>query len=280
MEVGIPMTRSPAFILNSAPATPYTNSPSSPTHFQGTFSYHYHSQTEADLTTWEYPNPNDLLGEGEDEDEDEDGDDLFDFSFSCGRHHAPGSFEIATADKLFEKGRIRTLQEWGRTSSGNSSRSGRRETRSVSPRRDDGLMAKDKTSGDDPVKGRASRKWPRLKDFLLFRSASEGRATGRRSKDPISKFIRRQSHVSFSEKKKSSGDKKAGREETARRGCGSAVSPHEMHYTANRAAAVERMKKTPLPFQRQGLLGFNPFNPAINGKNRGMGCSSFSRTRY
>ncbi|KAK8951801.1 hypothetical protein KSP39_PZI003441 [Platanthera zijinensis] len=278
MEIDIPMTRSPVFVLSSAPSSPYASTPSSPTRFDSPFSYHCHStsQIDAELTPWEYQTPNDLL----DEDDDEDGEVLFDFSFTAGRHHVPGSFEIATADKLFEKGRIRTLQDWGRTSSANSSRSGRRETRSLSPRRDDGLLAKDITSPDNPVKGRAGRKWPRLKDFLLFRSASEGRVTGRGSKDPLRKFTRQSSPVSFSDKKKSGGDKKAGGEELVRRGCGPAASPHEMHYTANRAAAVERMKKAPLPFRRQGLLGFNPFNPAIQGRSRAVGCSSFSRTRY
>ncbi|RDX87120.1 hypothetical protein CR513_31449, partial [Mucuna pruriens] len=101
------------------------------------------------------------------------------------------------------------------------------------------------------------RKW-RLKDFLLFRSASEGRAS---DKDPFRKYAvlsKTTAHedvrnLSF-RSAESSGSM------SRRRG---PVSAHELHYTVNRAASVELKKKTPLPY-KQGLLGCLGFNP-VNG---------------
>lgn len=105
--------------------------------------------------------------------------------------------------------------------------------------------------------GKGYRKW-RLKDFLLFRSASEGRAS---DKDPFRKYAvlsKTTAHedvrnVSF-RSAESSGSV------SRRRG---PVSAHELHYTVNRAASVELKKKTLLPY-KQGLLGCLGFNPGMH----------------
>ncbi|XP_051124202.1 uncharacterized protein LOC127246719 [Andrographis paniculata] len=113
--------------------------------------------------------------------------------------------------------------------------------------------------------GRSSRRWISLKDFM-YRSKSEGH-----------KFW---GSLSFSspvkEKKippplppKSSREGKK-RAANHRSSVGAGKSPHELHYTANRAQAEEMRKKTFLPY-RQGLLGYLGFSSsskssaAING---------------
>ncbi|KAK8572525.1 hypothetical protein V6N12_028578 [Hibiscus sabdariffa] len=92
----------------------------------------------------------------------------------------------------------------------------------------------------------SSRKW-RLRDLLLFRSASEGRAS---DKDPLRKY----SATSF---KKPEENKNPG-------GSRRKVSAHELHYTTNKAVSENMKKKTFLPY-KQGILGRLAFNPLSNG---------------
>ncbi|KAG4906237.1 hypothetical protein AAZX31_20G009800 [Glycine max] len=100
--------------------------------------------------------------------------------------------------------------------------------------------------------GKGYRKW-RLKDFLLFRSASEGRAS---DKDPFRKYAVLSKTTAHEDVRNvSSGSV------SRRRG---PVSAHELHYTVNRAASVELKKKTLLPY-KQGFLGCLAFNPAMHG---------------
>ncbi|MQL82921.1 hypothetical protein Taro_015409 [Colocasia esculenta] len=146
------------------------------------------------------------------------------------------------------------------------------------------------------IKG-GSKKW-RLRDLLLFRSASEGRATGSGARDPLRKYTvlspswtamlsRKGSAASISSAASVSGGedtKNASFRSTdsgsvggsSRRG--SAVgSAHGRHYAAaSRAAAEEMRRRTMLPYRQQGLFGCLNFNPAINGLARGF--SSFSRS--
>lgn len=75
----------------------------------------------------------------------------------------------------------------------------------------------------------SSRKW-RLRDFLLFRSASEGRATD--------KSVR-------STDRSGSGSGGSSRRK---------VSAHELHYTKNKAVSENMKRKTFLPY-KQGILG-------------------------
>lgn len=111
------------------------------------------------------------------------------------------------------------------------------------------------------------RKW-RLKDLLLFRSSSEGRAATS-GKDPLSKYsaaarVRAEEvrNSSFRSTDSSLGSARSGRK-------GAAVSAHELHYKANRAVSEELRKKTFLPY-KQGLLGCLGFNPSFHGFARGF----------
>ena len=93
-----------------------------------------------------------------------------------------------------------------------------------------------------------SRKW-RLKDFLLFRSASEGRGT---NKDPFRKYS-----VSYRKPEDSKASSFRSSENsitvagTRRRG---PVSAHEFHYAMKKAESEDLKKKTFLPY-KQGILG-------------------------
>ncbi|KAK6130916.1 hypothetical protein DH2020_035341 [Rehmannia glutinosa] len=101
-----------------------------------------------------------------------------------------------------------------------------------------------------PAKGQ--RKW-RLKDFFLFRSASEGRAA---EKDPLKKYT-----AAIERPGSGSGSRRRG-----------PVSAHEMHYTVNRAVSEDMKKKTFLPY-KQGILGRLAFNPAVHSLANGFGFS-------
>ncbi|XP_050230978.1 uncharacterized protein LOC126679994 [Mercurialis annua] len=103
---------------------------------------------------------------------------------------------------------------------------------------------------------KGNKKW-KLKDLLLFRSASEGR--------PIAKYgvlsKKEVSDASFRSTDSSVGGS------SRRRG---PVSAHEMHYTENRAVSEEMRRKTFLPYKR-GLLGCLGFNPGVHEISRGIG---------
>ncbi|KAL6207827.1 hypothetical protein ACLB2K_018780 [Fragaria x ananassa] len=112
---------------------------------------------------------------------------------------------------------------------------------------------------------KATRKW-RLKDFLLFRSASEGRAT---DKDPFSKFSNHKNeHVKTASSSFRSIDSPASVSSSRRKG----PSAHELHYTVNKAVSND-MKKTFLPY-KQGILGRLAFNPAVHSLSTGFGSLS------
>lgn len=116
------------------------------------------------------------------------------------------------------------------------------------------------------------RKW-RLKDFLLFRSASEGRAT---SKDPLRKYavLSKKSIVADDVKNLSfRSTESVGSVSSRRRG---PVSAHEMHYTTNRAVSEEMRKKTVLPY-KHGLLGCLGFNHGIGMQEMSRSLGSWTR---
>lgn len=105
--------------------------------------------------------------------------------------------------------------------------------------------------------GKGYRKW-RLKDFLLFRSASEGRAS---DKDPLRKYtVLSKTTAQEDVRNLSFRSVESSGSVSRRRG---PVSAHELHYTVNRAASVEMKKKTLLPY-KQGLLGCLGFNPGMH----------------
>ncbi|KAK8558597.1 hypothetical protein V6N13_098247 [Hibiscus sabdariffa] len=103
---------------------------------------------------------------------------------------------------------------------------------------------------------KANRKW-KLKDLLLFRSASEGRATSHDSFRKYAALSKKDAedvnNLSFrSTESVGSSSRRRGR-----------VSAHELHYTANRAMSEEMRRKTFLPY-KQGLLGCLGFNPGMH----------------
>jgi len=126
-------------------------------------------------------------------------------------------------------------------------------------------------SGNSSSSKGASRKW-RLKDLLLFRSASEGRATTT-GKDPLRKYF---SISNAAKKIEEAGKNCESFRSVASSSCSSMadigsvsrqrgqISAHERHYTANRAVAEEMKRKTSLPY-KHGLLGCLGlgFNPAF-----------------
>ncbi|KAG0471280.1 hypothetical protein HPP92_015826 [Vanilla planifolia] len=195
MEVMV--RRSPDFQFDTVVNSPYATAPSSPRFFGDPFDerFHYTSvPTSPTRAAAIFSHLSDETGGG----------DLLDFAFDYGKQSGSVELpEISTADELFEKGRIRLLQppppagsshpggERGRqrTSpvSGSGSKSRARESRSLSPLRNHGFFAKADSSTAGVKDGGGSRKWS-LKDLLLFRSASEGRATGRSSKDLLQKY--------------------------------------------------------------------------------------------
>ncbi|XP_077225053.1 uncharacterized protein LOC143858289 [Tasmannia lanceolata] len=144
-------------------------------------------------------------------------------------------FEVA-----MEETRKRMDRERGRDREPNSnlSSSSRRSARSLSPYRVSNLGWEEHQQQQHNTKPISSnsktrifsfkgnnKKW-RLKDFLLFRSSSEG----------------------------SSGSNRARK---------APVSAHELHYTANRVVSEGQKKKTFLPY-KQGLLGLLGFNPTVH----------------
>lgn len=111
------------------------------------------------------------------------------------------------------------------------------------------------------------KKW-RLKDFFLFRSASEGRATG---KDPLKKYASLfKKHEDLKSSSFRSIDSPGSSVSSSRRR--GPVSAHELHYTMNRAVSEDLKKKTFLPY-KQGILGRLAFNPAVHAIANGFGFS-------
>ncbi|KAK1559429.1 hypothetical protein Q3G72_014411 [Acer saccharum] len=150
--------------------------------------------------------------------------------------------------------------------------------------------------------GRNSKKWIFLKD-LLYRSKSEGRGNAKEkfwssisfstSKDkklasPSLTVSKEETHVETQEKEKQKQKQKqkhkrneqgSGRKTvTGKFSNGIAKrrvppSPHELHYTTNRAQAEEMKKRTYLPY-REGLFGCLGFSSkgygALNGLARSL----------
>ena len=114
------------------------------------------------------------------------------------------------------------------------------------------------------------KKW-KLKDFFLFRSASEGRATDKA--DPLKKYaslFRKQEDVRSSSFRSIHHDQ--GNSISSKRKGKGPVSAHELHYTINRAVSEDLKKKTFLPY-KQGILGRLSFNPAVHAIANGFGFS-------
>ncbi|XP_027160336.1 uncharacterized protein LOC113761515 [Coffea eugenioides] len=161
-------------------------------------------------------------------------------------------------------------------------------TRSLSPFRVSDLLLDHRENNQQNAKNNSAssfsssfswfwyRKW-KLKDLLLFRSASEGRAM---SKDHLNKYSTLKKNNTEQEDVKNSSFRSTDSvgssvSSSKRRGQASA---HELHYTANRAVSEELRKKTFLPY-KQGLLGCLGFNPGIPIHEISKGLGSMSRVR-
>ncbi|XP_020585122.1 uncharacterized protein LOC110027851 [Phalaenopsis equestris] len=285
MDVVVPVQE---LQFESATTTPYMSAPSSPKHFglDPLELYYPYAGLPASPT---------------------DDDFAFDFSGQLDSNAQPPP--LTSADELFEQGKIRPLRPPPRlcgsphdpfTATIKRGRNGTpvsvsptispsrslKGSRSLSPLK----TGKGRThhiqtpiSSQNPPTatiscsctrggGEGSWKW-RIKDFLLFRSASEGRATGDRSKDFLQKFTALPSSSSFQPNLKKEGGRDVSRSSSFRsvdsNGSvrqGSArrdVSPHARHYTANKAAAEEMKKKTALPY-RQSFFSCLRFSPALH----------------
>ncbi|XP_022720136.1 uncharacterized protein LOC111277958 [Durio zibethinus] len=134
--------------------------------------------------------------------------------------------------------------------------------------------------------GRSSKRWVFLKDFL--RSKSEGRSNNKfwstisfspaKEKKPGSKTsaVVQESKDKLSNVSSGGSENQRSSKNKPVNGIGKRrvpPSPHELHYTANRAQAEEMRKKTFLPY-RQGLLGCLGFSSkgygAMNGLARAL----------
>ncbi|CAM8974233.1 unnamed protein product [Rhodiola kirilowii] len=131
-----------------------------------------------------------------------------------------------------------------------------KKTRSLSPFRVADIIAEQTPTAttsfwDSFSLPKAYRKW-KIRD-LLFRSASEGRATEKLAVDSR-RFIENSNSSFRSTETTSVGSS------SRRRGNRVPVSAHELHYKLNRAVSQEMRKKTFLPY-KQGLLGCLGFVP-------------------
>ncbi|CAN4092760.1 unnamed protein product [Withania somnifera] len=120
---------------------------------------------------------------------------------------------------------------------------------------------------------KGGKKW-RFKDFFLFRSASEGRAS---DKDPLKKYTvagYREGKHSSSKGKESTVSSSSSSKSivTTRKSKKGKISAHELHYTVNRALSSDLKKRTFLPY-KQGILGQLAFNPAVHALANGFGLS-------
>ncbi|KAE8708260.1 hypothetical protein F3Y22_tig00110348pilonHSYRG00245 [Hibiscus syriacus] len=254
------------FNFDSTCSSPFMTAPSTPQRFGNFFLSAPASPARVSSI---YPNsqreekPMSNHHDGNDED--------FEFNFS-------GQLEGASlsADELFDGGKIRPLK------SQPCHQSVHKKSRSLSPLRvcdltleqeeeEEASSNSQKTTKSNPKSSilssisftKVNRKW-KLKDLLLFRSASEGRAA---SKDPLRKYALLSRKVQSDDLRKVSFRSTDSVGSVSRRGV---VSAHELHYTANRAVKEEMKKKTFLPY-KQGLLGCLGFNPGMNQISRGIG---------
>eukprot|EP01018_Ginkgo_biloba_P028361 Gb_34249 [translate_table: standard] len=187
-------------------------------------------------------------------------------------------------ERVCEKGR---KEERGRGCVRRDKPRHRRRTRSLSPLRTtsfsqweeahklEGEEQKECSKNGSSFKSRGSKRWS-LKDFL-YRSTSEGRGHTRERLwslpfSPAKPSAKEKQRPSSSKKsdaaKHSKPTEKNSHAQTPqktnnyiiagsaspRHGRRAPLSPHELHYTANRAQAKELKRKTFLPY-RQGLLG-------------------------
>ncbi|XP_073126777.1 uncharacterized protein [Henckelia pumila] len=148
----------------------------------------------------------------------------------------------------------------------NSSQSRHKSTRSLSPLRVSDLLFDPEEATENPsaISSFASfwhKKW-KIKDLLLFRSASESHATDKEQMRKYSALKKTDSMDVKNSSFRSTDSSSNGSVSRRRRRSGPPISAHELHYTVNRAVSVEMKKRTFLPY-KQGLLGCLGFQPSL-----------------
>ncbi|XP_022860901.1 uncharacterized protein LOC111381351 [Olea europaea var. sylvestris] len=167
-----------------------------------------------------------------------------------------------------EQTRKENIQQTSRGRERSNSSSRHKQTRSLSPFRVSDLLfdpdtnqqvAKDSSKSSLFSSSSFSSLWYKkwkIKDLLLFRSASESRAT---DKNEFNKYVLlKKNHLDDAKNSSFRSTDSAGSVSSRRRG--PQISAHELHYTVKRAVSEEMKKRTFLPY-RQGLLGCLGFNP-------------------
>ncbi|KAK4344085.1 hypothetical protein RND71_037179 [Anisodus tanguticus] len=263
------------FNFDSACTSPYISAPSSPERF-GTF--FFSAPTSPTHISALYGDTNDTP------DNDLDDNNVDEFAFEFNGHELEKSSIIPGADELFDGGKIKPSPfespklspKWrfkhkkeaiAKVKERNSSGSSRdKATRSLPPMRvsdllfigeDDENVDQEKTeSSVSSLISLWNRTW-KLKDLLLFRSASESRASS--STEELNKYVLvkkvRQEDVKNSSVSSS-------RERTMTRRAGP-ISAHELHYKMKKEMLKEMKKKTFLPY-KQGLLGCSSLDDVIS----------------
>ncbi|XP_061355977.1 uncharacterized protein LOC133300446 [Gastrolobium bilobum] len=142
-----------------------------------------------------------------------------------------------------------------------SSNSGRRVTRSHSPYRksweeeqqprinkEESTLSSNTNLSSSSSSSKGSRRW-RLRDLLLFRSASEGRGSSKEQFKKLKAEEVKGSSFRSSDSSSAHGSRRKG-----------IVSPHELHYAIKKAESQDLKKRT-----------FLPYKPGIFGRLSGFG---------
>ncbi|KAJ0265326.1 hypothetical protein HA466_0016330 [Hirschfeldia incana] len=275
--------------FDSTTSSPYITAPSSPTRFGNNSAFFFSAPTSPSPSTSSKKRSV------------SDFDDNFEFNFSgqLDKSYFSAADELFDGGKIRPLGPSlppttvssprssfleREVSDRGRDQSpGSSTRYERKGSRSMSPLRVSDIMvdeeevhesAKMVASNTSNHKssvflsailfpGRAYKKW-KLKDLLLFRSASDGRPV------PTKESLKRYDILTKKEAEERKSSSVRSRESCesspvsrSRRRDGAVISAHEMHYTENRAVSEELKRKTFLPY-KQGWLGCLGFNPAAH----------------
>lgn len=299
MEIEVAVAAATELNFDSTTSSPYITAPSSPTRFGNNNAFFFSAPTSpSPSTSSNIPFDWDDQPRTPKKRSASDFDDDFEFNFSGQLEKT----SFSAADELFDGGKIRPLRPpltptvssprskaveieesdrgRDRSSGSSSSRYDRKGSRSMSPLRVSDIMVAEEEQSTKIVAsnasnqkssvflsavlfpGRAYKKW-KLKDLLLFRSASDGRPVP--TKETLKRYDiltkREVEEVKNSSiRSRESGDSSVSR---SRRRHGAVVSAHEMLYTENRAVSEELKKKTFLPY-KQGWLGCLGFNPAVH----------------
>ncbi|WMV60406.1 hypothetical protein MTR67_053791 [Solanum verrucosum] len=239
------------FNFDSTCTSPFISAPSSPQHFGSTF--FFSAPTSPTRISALYGDTNVT------HDNDND-DDTNDFAFEFSGHEIMEKSTIA-ADELFDGGKIKLKQVIVPIESPKMKQKNKDILNSQlnsSMRVSDLLLIKEKDETiDDTEKTESSvsslislwnRRW-KLKDLLLFRSASESRASS--NTEEMSKYALVKKAREEDVKKEGSRSSSSSR----RRKMGS-NSAHELHYKMKREVLKDMKKKTFLPY-KQSVLGWH-----------------------